>query len=63
MNDNFVEEFFDSDMYKNIIARNDQTEQYIVETTSSSTYFLDGINNICKELHFQEEIDMHLKAI
>lgn len=55
-NDNFAEEFFDSDIYKEIIACNFKKGIYVVRTTSNSVYLLDRESNSCIELHFPEEI-------
>ena len=52
----FVETFFDSSIYKDILARNDEKGEYIVTTKSDSTYFLRESDQTVLELHFPEEI-------
>ena len=57
----FVEKFFDSDIYKEVIARNDTKGCYVVRTTSDSVFLLDKSTNSCIELHFPEEILLAIK--
>jgi hypothetical protein len=54
--DTFIEEFFDSTLYKEILARNDKTHQYVVRTASDCYYYLKEEGTIVTQLHFQEEI-------
>lgn len=61
--DTFVEEFFDSHLYKEFLARNDQKGAYVVRTQSDSVYLLDKTTSSCTQLHFQEEIDNAIKDV
>jgi len=60
-NDTFIEDFFESDIYKEVIARNDKEGKYVVKTTSDSMYLLERDSVSCTQLHFQEEILMAIK--
>lgn len=59
--DTFIEEFFDSDIYKEVIARNDIKGCYVIRTTTNSVYILDRESASCVELHFPEEILLAIK--
>jgi hypothetical protein len=54
--DTFIEEFFDSNLYKEVLARNDRTKEYVVKTTSDCIYYLKEKGTIVVQLHFPEEI-------
>ncbi|MCI4437091.1 MAG: hypothetical protein JHC33_09820 [Ignisphaera sp.] len=55
--DTFIEEFFDSNLYKDVLARNDKSHEYVVRTTSDCIYYLKEEGNIVTQLHFPEEIE------
>jgi hypothetical protein len=55
--DTFIEEFFDSNLYKEVLARNDNTREYVVRTASDCTYYLKEEGTIVTQLHFPEEIE------
>lgn len=59
--DTFSEEFFDSDIYKEIIACNFKKGIYVVRTEFNSIYLIDKDTHSCIELHFPEEILLAIK--
>lgn len=61
--DPFVEEFFDSKIYKNILARNDAKGEYVVTTQSDATYLLVEADISVTELHFPEEIKQAITRV
>lgn len=58
----FVEEFFDSDLYKEFLARNDEKGIYVVRTQSDSVYLLNHSTVSCTQLHFPEEITLAIAS-
>jgi hypothetical protein len=54
--DTFIEEFFDSILYKEVLARNDNTKEYVVRTMHDCIYYLKAKGAIVMQLHFPEEI-------
>jgi len=54
--DTFIEEFFDSNLYKEVLARNDKTHEYVVRTSSDCYYYLRKADSSVIQLHFPEEI-------
>lgn len=61
--DPFIEEFFDSSIYKEILARNDEKGEYVVRTQSDSAYFLVESDLSVTELHFPEEIQQAITRV
>jgi hypothetical protein len=59
----FIEQFFDSSIYKEILARNDKAKRYVVRTNTETVFALDANSNTCIELHFPEEIEEAIKTI
>jgi hypothetical protein len=62
MQNNFIEEFFDSDIYQEVVARNDEKGLYVVKTVSDSVFFLERDSTSCVELHFPEEQLLAIEA-
>jgi hypothetical protein len=61
--DTFIEEFFDSILYKEVLARNDRTKEYVVRTTSDCIYYLKEKRAIVIQLHFPEEIENAINKV
>lgn len=59
--DTFAEEFFDSEIYKEIIACNFKKGIYLVRTSTNQVFLIDRETNSCVELHFPEEILLAIK--
>ena len=61
--DPFIEEFFDSKIYKQVLARNDTKGEYVVRTQSDSVYLLVEADLSVTELHFPEEIHQAITRV
>lgn len=59
----FINDFFDSDLYKEILARNDQKQEYVVRTNSDSTFYLRASDTTVLELHFPEEVEHYVASV
>ena len=58
-----VEEFFDSSIYKDILARNDKKGEFVVQTASDSIFYLKESTLTVLELHFPEEIESAIAQV
>ena len=59
----FINDFFDSDLYKEILARNDQKQEYVVRTNSDSIFYLRASDTTVLELHFPEEVEHYIASV
>lgn len=58
-----IEEFFDSSIYKDILARNDEKGEFVVQTASDSIFYLKEDTLAVLELHFPEEIESAIARV
>ena len=58
-----IEEFFDSSIYKDILARNDSKGEFVVQTASDSIFYLREDTLTVLELHFPEEIESAIARV
>lgn len=58
-----IEEFFDSSIYKDILARNDLKGEFVVQTASDSIFYLQEDTLTVMPLHFPEEIEAAIAKV
>ena len=63
MGSSVVEDFFDSPIYKDILARNDKKGEYVIQTSTDSIFYLKEDPIIVQALHFQEEIQSKINQV
>ena len=58
-----IEEFFGSSIYKDILARNDEKGEFVVQTASDSIFYLKESTLTVLELHFPEDIESAIAQV
>lgn len=58
-----IEQFFDSEIYKDVLARSDEKGEFVIQTSSDAIYFLKEQTLEVIELHFQEEINSAIARV